>query len=702
MANVDERKRKKPKTSKPKTKSKKISSKIAYSIILTNLAVVFVIAGIMGILLSQNVGEESRKQAVGRVEASVNEFQQEFSNIETAVAVLVNEVRVETDVRQAKSNPQYLNNLKRDLTPRLKSIGENTDLTDSIYVYFNVELFKQEVDMWMLRDENDKFHLQDAFGLDYYDDYHPWYSEPIDNGATLWTFPYESAAGGLITSYVTPVVKDGEIIALVGMDLYLESITQTLSEVKMFETGYLYMMHPDGRILVHPRIEFGENILDKGKFQPLLDEMAANESGFTSYKRDDGKGVVAAFSHLDNGWIVASSVPEAEVLRILNMILMILVGIAVFSVVISIIAARIVGNGISKPILSVLKATEKIKDGDFTVEVHVKSKDETMLLAEGLNEMTRSVKGLIGQARGVSQEMLDAASNLASMAEETNATVDQVASTVQEISKGTQDTAGDAEKGAYVAGEIDHKFIALMDNSSAMKENADIAIEMNKSGLEALEQLKEKSEVSKASNEKVIDAVQSLDTRASAITNIIATISSIAEQTNLLALNASIEAARAGEAGRGFAVVADEIRKLAEDSSEATNEIRDIVLSIQQESQETVKIMNEVSEISTEQNEAVGNVTQSFNKIFTSVEGITSQIETVTLELDGLSTNKDDIVSIVSNISAVSEETAAGTEQVSHSMDEQSKAVEEVARSAEKLNELSIELNKQIDVFKIK
>jgi len=686
---------------KNKKRSKKISSKIAFSIIFTNLIVVCVIAGIMGYLLYQNVGQESRKFAVGQVESSVNKFQQDFSNIETAVSVLVQEVSVMTDVSKAKSDPLYLNTLKRELIPRLKSIGDNTDLTDSIYVYYNVGLFDQEVDMWMLRGDNDKFTLQDSFGMEYYDDYSPWYSEPIENGNTLWTFPYESAAGGIITSYVTPVTKNGEIIALVGMDLYLDSVAQTLAEVKLFETGYLYLMHPDGRTMVHPRVEFGANILDQGDFQFLLDEMNNNHTGFTSYDRDDGAGVVAAYSHLDNGWIVASSVPESEVLKILNMILKILAGIAVFAVIIAFIAARIVGNGISKPVLEVLQATEKIKDGDFTVQVSVKSKDETMLLANGLNEMTLSVKGLIGEARGVSQEMLDAASNLASMAEETNATVDQVASTVQEISKGTQDTARDAETGASVAGEINHKFDTLMENSSAMKSNAEVAIEMNKTGLAALEVLKEKSDISKASNEKVISAVGSLDTRASAITNIIATISSIAEQTNLLALNASIEAARAGEAGRGFAVVADEIRKLAEDSSSATNEIREIVTSIQQESKDTVKIMNEVSEISNEQNEAVGNVTDSFNQIFTSVEGITDQIEVVATELDGLSNNKDEIVGIVSNISAVSEETAAGTEQVSHSMDEQSKAVEEVARNAERLNELSIELNNQIDIFKI-
>lgn len=679
----------------------KISKKIAMSIIATNLIIVLVIGGVMGFLLNRDVGSEARKMALGQVESAVNKFQQDFTKLETAVDVLVNDVIVRTDVEKAKEDPLYLEELKAELTPYLITLGENTNLTNSIYVYYNVGLFNYEADMWILNDGSGNYTLQDSFGMDYYNDYHPWYSEPIDNGKTLWVYPYMSSKGSLITSYLKPVKKNGEIIALVGMDLYLDEIAETLSSIKVFDSGYLYMMTAEGKVLVHPRMEFDTSILDAGDFQFLLDEMEANHSGFATYARDDGKNVLSAYSHLDNGWIIGSSIPEDEVLKILNFIVKLLVAIGVLALIVSFVISRIVGSSISKPIRQVVEATEKISAGDFTVNVNVKSKDETKLLADSLNTMTKSVKGLITETRDVSVEMLDAASNLASMAEETTATVDQVANTVTEITRGTQDTAQDAEKGAMVANDIDQKFNVLMSNSDAMKDNAGTAIEMNKVGLEALEDLKEKSETSKASNSKVVSAVQNLDERANAITDIISTISSIAEQTNLLALNASIEAARAGEAGKGFAVVADEIRKLAEDSSSAANEIRDIVLRIQDESRETVNIMNEVSEISNEQNIAVNNVTESFNKIFSAVDGITSQIESVTEELNGLNDNKNDIVEIVNNISAVSEETAAATDQVNVSMSEQTNAVAEVAKSAERLNNLSHDLNKQIEVFKI-
>lgn len=678
-----------------------ISRKIMMSIIIANLFVVLVIMSVMYFLLSEKVGEESRSFAISQVESNVNDFQQHFSNIESSVSTLVNMIAERTDVNMAKADKEYLQNLKKDIVPELRAVGEGTDLTTSIYSYYNVDMFNQEVDMWVLDDGNGKFVLQDPFGIDYYNTDIAWYHEPIDSKKTIWTFPYESEAGGIIASYVSPVMKNGEAIGLVGMDLYLDEIAETLKSITLFDSGYLYLMDNDGNLIYHPTLEFGSNLLDAGDFANLLSDMQSEDTGFTSYKDGKGDVVIAAFSHLENGWIVASSVPEKEVLKIINFVIMILIGIGVFMIIVSIIIGKVMGSSISRPILKVVDATEKIKAGDFTVSVDIKTSDETKLLGDGLNEMVSSVRTLITENSKVSKNMLDSASNLAAMSEETTATIEQVAKTIDEISKGSQDTAKDAEKGALVAFDIDNKFNSLIDNSNVMRGNADTVINVNREGLKVLGNLKEKSELSKISSEKVTTAIRNLDSRVSEITNIISTISSIAEQTNLLALNASIEAARAGDAGRGFAVVADEIRKLAENSGKSTGEIKDIVTSIQHESKDTVDVMKEVSVITNEQNIAVDEVTEAFNKIFDAVENITTQIEFVDKELNELGVSKTTLVEVVNNISSVSEETAAATEEVNAAMTEQTNAVEQVAENAERLNELSHELNKQIEMFKI-
>jgi len=693
-------------------KHKKISAKIMRAILLVNVFSLLITGGLIGVVVNNRVGEQSREGAETQISESINAYETYFSDIESAVSVIANDIKADVDVNKALSDKQYLQDYKKEMTKRLKALGENTDLSRSIYAYFNTVKFDQEVDVWMLRQDDNSYDLQDSFGFDYYLDYNAWYSEPIDNLNTMWTFPYVSATGGLITSYVTPVVVDGEAIAMVGMDLYLDDIEALLAQTKLYDSGYLYLMHPDGRMIINSKLPWIDsdndgspdtavNVLDLGDSQFLLDEMAAKDSGFSVYKGDDGEKVIAAFGHLNNGWIVASSIPEKEVMAVVYFMLVVIVVALIVFVAVAVGVSLWMGSSITRPIKTIVHSIEKIKNGDFTTTVSVKSKDETKLLADGINDMSEAVRDLITETRHVSRDMVDSASNLAAMSEETNATVDQVAVTIQEIAKGTQETAGDAETGAEIAANINDQFITLMDNSTAMKENAEVAIEMNKTGLNALDTLKDKSAQANNSNERVKNAVDNLDKKANEITDIIQAITSIAEQTNLLALNASIEAARAGEAGRGFAVVADEIRKLAESSSEAAEEIRTIIVDIQGVSQETVTVMNEVSEMNEQQNLALGDVNVAFDKIFSSVDGISTQIETVTMELESLNDSKNQLVSAVNNISAISEETAAATEEVEGSMEEQTRAVEQVAESADRLNTLSSELNEKIEFFKV-
>jgi len=685
----------------------KIFLKIIFSIVLTNLLILALVASIIIYIVNLEVGEQSNKYVEHQIEANKYMLEQDFLSIEIAVQTMTAEVAESTDVERAKKDKAYHQELIDSFSPIIKKTGEQLGISRSIYLFYNIELFDDDVEVWYNDNADGKgFVKQPPLGREYFDNYYEWYNEPMDNGKSLWTFPYVSETGSLITSYLAPVKKDGEIIALVGMDLYLDDMKERISKIKLFDTGYTYLMDSNGNVITHPKVEWNEdntpkNMLKLGDYQEVLAEMNSKDQGLIEYQRDDGEYVVAAFAHLDNGWILASSIPSREVKEILSDIVFLLIVIAIVSVILSVLIAFGMAKTISKPILSVVSATETIRDGDFTVNVQSKSNDETKLLADSLNSMARRISELIHEVKTVAIDMVDSASNLAAMSEETNATVDQVALTVEEISKGTQNTASEAEKGAQVAAAINEKFETLMDKSLSMQGNAEDAIMINQSGLEALGTLKEKSEITKVSNEKVADAVKSLEKRTNAITDIIGTISSIAAQTNLLALNASIEAARAGEAGKGFAVVADEIRKLAEDSGKATGEISTIVLSIQKESKDTVNVMSELNEITKEQNSAVEYVNDSFQKIFSSVEKITNEIEEVTRELKELDNSKNELVVVTGNISAVSEETAAATQEVNSSMDEQTKAVEEVAKNAEKLNALAVQLNEQINVFKV-
>lgn len=352
-------------------------------------------------------------------------------------------------------------------------------------------------------------------------------------------------------------------------------------------------------------------------------------------------------------------------------------------------------------IKELVELMDEVKLGNLNVKAKSVSKDELGKLCTNFNEMIHNIRSLLTEAKQVSEEVSNASINLASTSEQTSASSEEISTAVEEIARGASEQAIDADNSSELTSNLDHKFGKLANNTNTMFHNANEVIKINTLGVQLVQNLKEKTDLNNESIDKIEIAIKQLNEKSSYIEDILQTINSISDQTNLLALNASIEAARAGESGRGFAVVADEIRKLAEGSNNATNEIKEIVYSIKQESKNTVFIMDEVKNISLEQTRSVIDVNDSFNNISKSINTIGDEVAEVNSFVIEIIEDKNAIVQSIKNISSVSEETAASSEEISASVQQQAMAVDEVAKNAEKLNELSSKLNDQINKFRI-
>ena len=216
-----------------------------------------------------------------------------------------------------------------------------------------------------------------------------------------------------------------------------------------------------------------------------------------------------------------------------------------------------------------------------------------------------------------------------------------------------------------------------------------------------IDTLIEKSNKTKLSTKEVDTIIQDMNESTKQIDTISETLVGITEQTNLLSLNASIESARAGEAGKGFSVVAVEISKLAEQSKHSTEEIKEIIASIQTKSVAALTAIKSTEIVVNEQDLAVVETKKLFSQILKSIEIMITKVDEVKISIIDINEKKQSTVSEIENISSISEQTASSTQQVTASTEEITAAMEEFTKHSSELQILAVELDIEINKFKI-
>jgi methyl-accepting chemotaxis protein len=302
-------------------------------------------------------------------------------------------------------------------------------------------------------------------------------------------------------------------------------------------------------------------------------------------------------------------------------------------------------RAIVRPLGRAIGAASEIAQGDLARAIDFSGNDETALLLRSMHDMQQSLKGVVHRIGSGAAEVSGAAQQL-------SATAGEVAVSSRHQSEAAAATAAAVE-------EVSVSIALVSDKASQAREVADETVRVADQGLVRVQQSKVDMGRVEDMVEQTARHIGELASRSSQIGSIANVIKDIADQTNLLALNAAIEAARAGEQGRGFAVVADEVRKLAEKTAGATNEIKSMIDAIQTDTKATVTTMSSVS-----------------SQVREGVAGIDSLVEPLSKLNTGAHTALSDLG-----------ELSAATREQNHATQEIARNVESIASMAESNNE---------------
>ncbi|MDO4772922.1 MAG: methyl-accepting chemotaxis protein [Bacillota bacterium] len=522
----------------------------------------------------------------------------------------------------------------------------------------------------------------------------------------------------LMVSYNFPIYdENGEVLGLVQCDIDIEGI-QTLLETykKLYESSYYILTTQEGMIVAHsinPDI-IGKNEFD---FQPGFKEytevaLREENSNFRELSPSTDRLTEYIFASFriagtNESWIIQGATPVMDFIKdTIDRLVFMAVTYLLILIVMGLFVKLSIDKMVGKPLKSIEAALNKIANYNLDTEEerqalvpYIEKKDEIGNITRSIRSMVVNLKNIVGSISTHASSTAATAEELTSMVQSTNESAAEVASAVENIAEGATVQANDI---GTVAQNIEENTNYLNEMLSMLEELAlaTKGIEDKKNeGKLALKGIADLTLSSRKEAQFVNQIIMETNESAESIVKASEMIQSIADQTNLLALNAAIEAARAGEAGKGFAVVAEEIRKLAEDSTKFTGEIRGIINTLTEKSRSAVDRMMGVGKIVIEQDRQTKIAEEKFDEIERAVE-VSGQIVTKVSENSRLIEKKNaGIVSVIQNLSAIAEENAATTEQAASSVESQTQSIDDISRASANLAEIAGDLQNEVSRF---
>lgn len=416
---------------------------------------------------------------------------------------------------------------------------------------------------------------------------------------------------------------------------------------------------------------------------------------YLPYYGDDGAAPIG---------MVFAGMKQADVEQGISEVIMIVVGVGIFLTVLCAVIALIMVNRIIKRIRSGMNVVQEVAGGNLAVKVKesdVKVRDEIGDISRSIADLQERLRNIVSSIDATCEKVRVSAISMDDNAELSSSHISQIDTAVNEIAQGASTQAEETQhttENVIVMGDMIEK-----DDTEISHLNVNAA-EMNQNGQNAIDTLKELEEINektKSAIDVIYEQTHTTNESAVKIREAVNLITDIAEETNLLSLNASIEAARAGEQGRGFAVVAGQIQRLAEQSNESAKKIEAIVVSLINDSDKSVEMMDGIRKIMAEQNEKVDKTSEMFGLLKNGIDQSVVAVNVIAESTKEIDRMRVGVVDASQNLTSIAEENAASAEETSAAVSELTGIMETIAKDAGELRKLADDLYAEFKFFKL-
>lgn len=512
----------------------------------------------------------------------------------------------------------------------------------------------------------------------------PWYIQAKNNSGIQYTKPYtDMISGDTVITIMKAIYKDNKIIGVLGADIDIAFIQDYISDSKFSNTSTTYLLSATNlNILIHQDPTKGSEAIDRAVIKAL--ENKSDNLSIIKDKNNRKKIILHNFIETLDSYLI-TEIDYNEVQIISDKVTQSLLLFGIISGIILIFLGYILSYVIVKSIKKITVAANKIADGDFNVDLNIKSSSELGILANSFNRTIEQLLNYQGYIDDISDALIAAAKgdlcyqtkmvytgqfeklkyNITSLQENLSNIIVKISESSDNVNTGSSkvsDAASSLSSGASSqAGTIEE----LSANIAQITEQIKLNSKNSATAMQKAELANQKLNESNRQMHNMIAAMDEITHKSSEINKIVKMIDDIAFQTNILALNAAVEAARAGDAGKGFAVVADEVRNLAGRSAEAVRTTTSLI-------EETV--------------EAVNNGTQ--------LASVTQETLTETKEFT------EETMELIHHISSASKEQSSSMEEINHAIENTSSIIQSNACTAQESASTSMELFKQVELLR--